>query len=632
MTSLMTSVAPSFVSSGRPVTWFPSQWSFLPSWFARVVLAVAIAALTVARPATAQGTSELFPEPLSSADVEAILDRIGIEGEARVQSLKSFESCVAQILELRKGGIDDYLKNRPASQSIDDVKARVAARRKLLNRFAAIESQLFDNIRSVAPESLLPDVERERARAERRRAWSTANPFLGRTTHVELADLVRETANSSGEPLPQDIADQVDTLLSTFEQQQTSLYRKLSDVATDELLRMASVRAERNITAPSRAGDAPPDSDAWQRYFKELNEARAIARGPQNELRVKARTLLRETAKHVAGSLPPAISTRFRQRFLNTAYPSASHPRDPVPPLVLEARTLHANSAITGDELATVEALAASHATRRDALNERLMDAIDKESATGSSVGIRIALSEDDLDPEDVKRQALFSERAALDESTTRAIAGASEALASKVPAERGDDHGITHDIDLGDMDMAGGGNVVVFATATAGGDSVDMQGMEGMGGMDGAMVITTGVDLSDAGRTGTPAPIKKDQLDAWRERFGFSDDMVVIANLLLDDYVAKYRELEASELAELKSLPSASPGMMFDAGGTPPPPATKHTIARQFELRRLIIDRMVELDREFIDGLATATGDSLNTKELERLKNTRERAALMSA
>ncbi len=594
----------------------------LPFWMLGLLCVIAVA---LTRSASAQGTSDAFPDPMVSDDMMGILDRVGLEGNARVNALKTFEEYVSRSLDLRKGDIDEYLKNRPApatSPTRDDIKARIDARSRLLKRIAAIENQLFDELGAQVPESARVALDRERNRAERRRDWIAANSFLSRGSRIELSDALR--ASLDGATLAPEVQGRVDGLLIAFEQQQTALSRKLLELAINEPVAMFDARAAAGVTQPSTGGDAPAAPDAWQNYFKAMEQARATARAPQSEIRTKLRTLVRETARQVADALPPQTADKFRRGFVASAYPNVASPRDPVPSLVTDARKLAEKNEITKDELSTVENLAQTHAMRRTEINERLMDTLDKLAAKQSAMSFRFSSGEDEADQDGAKLQSLFDSRAALDAATVTAITGSATALAAAAPKEieeRGGTaivNGMT--IDLGGMEFGGEGNAVMIVADAGGGD------FDG-----GSMVFTAGISLP-RNQTGTPPPIKRDQLDGWRDRFGLSADAYSIATILLDDYTSKFTEIEAGELAELGSLPSSMGFMRTDINGAEPKPATKQTIARQFELRRSVIDRVAELDREFFDGLAAAVGSAISAKDLTRIRHERERASLIGA
>jgi hypothetical protein len=580
---------------------------------------VAVAVVALARPAVAQGTSDLFPDPIASRDAEAMLSRVGLEGESRIAALKEFERYVERFLELRKTDIDAYLRGRSspgAAPTREEVAARVDDRSKLLKRIAAIENQYFDALSSTVDEAHRPDVERERARAERRRAWAAANPYFGRGSAVELADLVDAAVAGVREgALPADVIDAVNGLLSNHEMQQTALHRKLLDLAVEEPLRLHDARVASGATRPG--GD--PESagpEAWSAYFKAMADVRRTARAPQAEVRAKLRELARSTMKSIVAVLPEEFGAKFRANFVTAVYPQIAGQRDPIPPLVTEARGLAEKGEITKEELATIESLAAAHAQRRNAIDDRMMDHGDTNMPLDD--GPQFTFGPSDAPGSNdaaAKLAAMFEERSALDAATRNAIAGAAAALASKAkPAEESGDFAILNGVPVNLSELESGASFVIMGTADGDGEG-------------GAMLAISGA-LDPGDPMGVPSAMKRPEFDAIIARFGLSEDLSAIATMLFDDYTDKHRELEAGDVAELAAQPPVN-GMIAFADGTSPPPATKETVARQFELRRTILDRVLELDREFFASLEAALGGAIPAKSIERLRNARERAAL---
>ncbi|MFO0827978.1 MAG: hypothetical protein U0572_07480 [Phycisphaerales bacterium] len=587
-----------------------------------VVATLVACVVFVCRPASAQGTSDLFPEPMNSAEAEAIIDRIGLQDDAKIAALKAFESYIERFLALRKGDIDDYLNSRAAlgaTTTREDVAGRVDRRRSILKKIAGIENEYFDQVTAIAGTTNAARVTRERDRAARRRDWSASNPFMGRNGRLELADLANEAVGDS--KLSDEAQKSVDAAVRSYESQATALIHKLVDLAVEEPLALYDARTAANLKQPQAAeGDAP--ATAWRDYFEASQKVRVAARQPQMEVRGKLRDATRSQAKAIAKALPAEASSKFMQSFLERAYAAIARPRDPVPGLLKEAKTKLEKGEITAEELAAVEAIAASHAARRAELNEKLMGAIDKQamSETESDFFMVSGLPGETSEKTDVEK--LSDERSKLDDATVASIGGAAAALAKKdddsAPRNRGEVviNGMTLELP-DDIATEGGGVFVMSTTGDVGGD------------LGGNAVVTMGF-ASDGMSTGVPIPMSREDIDGIKQQFTLAGDEATILDLLFEDYQSKWKELDQGELAELKSLPLNGPGRFPGSPDYRPP--TDGDVARSFELRRVVLEKALGIEREFADSVAAAIAAKVSKDDATYLRHWRERAAYLNA
>lgn len=591
----------------------------------RLRLAVAVLAIVVAlvaRPAAAQGTSDLFPDPMTSADIEAVLTRLGLSGDTKVAALKAFDGYVERSLSLRKGDIDAYLASRPDPDSKptrEEIAARVDRRRAILKKFAAIESQYFDELNAAAP-GHQADVERERSRAERRRNWSASNPFFGRGTRIELADLL--TSSLGDETLKPETERAIVDVLKSYEDQYTSLSRKLLDLAVEEPIALMDARAASNAQPPSSDGPAA-DTTAWREYFKAMEAARAKAREPQANVRERIRTVQRTTAKQVTDLLPEPVASKFHQSVMERAYPMAANPRDPVPALLAAAKDLAKNGDLSADELQRITELATQHATARRQIDEQLMAALDKEPSAGMFDGFVFRIDgenpDETRDPSPSER--LLTSRNDLDAATQNAINGTSPKLAEKAKTEAKPQEGQVvingAAINIGDLGIEPGGGAVEIMVV--GGS--DLGGADFTGG-----VVSIAQNFNAIDASGAASVMTREDIDRIRDRFKLSGDQVETLALMYEDYLASWKDVEEGDLAELKSLPSEM-GMPGEPGRV----ATQAELARRFELRRAVTERVIQLDKEFCENLAAAFSGSISRKEATRLQRARERKAYLA-
>jgi hypothetical protein len=602
-----------------------------------VAAVLACSAILAPKAAHAQGTSDLFPEPMTSADMEAALDRIGVSGDARTAALRAFEEYIGRFLDLRKGDIEDYLQGRTdlsgRERTREDVSSRATARERLLNRIDSIENQLFDSIASIAGESGSVQATRERLRAERRRDWSASSPFGGRGSRVELDEILATVLERAQATLPDAVRAEVDGLLRAHEESVTGNYRKLLDAAVGESVAMFDAFAAANLKRPEGDGETPPDPGAWSDYFRRTEEIRREVRAPQAAIRQTIRRSARETANRVADALPAEIGQAFRESFYARAYASIAAPRDPVPPLVEEARKLAAAGEVSAEEIARIEEIAAGHQTRRNSLTNSIAERIEGERAPDSGMLFVVVSDGASLEPERESTK-LLAERTKLDESSVAAISGIAAKLAevSQKRSERRSINVAGQEIDIPE----GGGT---FTTATIMIGAAD-------GGAAGEPIIFTSVgeegDFGDfafaaagAGgpQVGVVQAMQREWIDRLRKEYALGESEATVLDLLFADYRSSYAEIEAGDLAELKSIPGVGAAIRVVGGDAPAFDApTAESIRRRAELKRLITDRTIALDREFFDGLGAAFGDRFSGSEIARLKSERERIAYRSA
>ncbi|MDZ4829575.1 MAG: hypothetical protein SGJ09_05170 [Phycisphaerae bacterium] len=595
-------------------------------------VAVVLAVLFCRVPtASGQGTTDLFPEPITSADAGTIIDRAGLTGDAKLASLKAFEAYVARFVDLQKGDMDAFVQSRApmgSSPAREEIVARVDRRRALLRKIAGIENDFFDSVQAAAGEASAPRVTRERARAERRRDWAASNAYLGRGSRVELADIAWEVMASRavGESaLSEETRSAVDATVKSFEHQYTALARKLLDLAVEEPIAMSDAKAAANIAEPP-VSDHDVQPTAWRDYFESIEKARRTAREPQLEVRAKIRSNARTSAKTICELLPADVAAEFRQKFLEKSYAVVANPRDPVPGVVKQARAAVETGELTKDELKTIEDLAANHALRRADLVDKMMTAADKGAADSSGLAFRLRLVGDSPDEQSDLEQ-LAKERRSLDTESMAAISGAAPTLAAAKSSD----------------DKQGGGDIVINGMHLEMPDMIEAGGISGGsasivvvarddGGDGGGAVISTfTLDAGSGDRLGTPAPLSRQDVDALREQFKLSTDEAAVLDVLFEDYQAKWHEIEAAELAELRSLPTGGFTSMTVRGTEPTAPSA-YDVSRSFELRRAVLDRSLALELEFTEGLSAALSAKITKDGTARVFRARQRAAYLSS
>jgi hypothetical protein len=557
----------------------------LPLAALRRALAPLAAAVFLAVPAARGQVSWCdFPEPLSSTEITAMLDRVGIEGAGRDSAMKAFEEYLTATLAIARDEIAPFCAETAGPANADDreIERRIDVRRRLSARLRQAETTLADAVARAAgtPGEIRAGLERERLE---RRHWMRLVGGRWGQANAEFVDWLGERAI--------DVNDELLAVLAARSGELTAQWRKLATLAAETPLATRRLVEARGLKRP----DSSEQAD-WQRFFQDMAQAREDAAAPQREARLAIRRNARETERSLAALLPAPDAAALHAWFLERNYPSLLRPRDPVPPLVAEAERKASAGDLSAETLAELRTIAATHATRRAELDVKAMDELD---ARGKSETPGLIVFGDT--PREADRaDELLAERGKLDAATLAQLRAAAPALAPPAEADRESPRIMVNgmEIQLDEAAVAGGGAFVIQA---------DVGG--GLGGGV-AMIAMSSAEMGG----GRAKPISREDLAAWSRRLGVPDDSMPLLEVLLEDYRGKYAEIESGPLAELGS--SSGPF------GNPEIPA-----ARRSDLQREATERLLALDAEFFANLAAARAADADPEAVTRLANERQRS-----
>ena len=555
--------------------------------FLRRTFVAAVAALAAVPAARGQSPWCTFPDPLSTAEVAAMLDRVGLEGATRETAMQAFETYLAESLAIARDEIAPFCTETSGVASADDreVERRIATRKRIAGQLAEADSRLADAIAAAAGTAGEVKARLERERLERRHWMQLIGSRLERRDGAEFADGLAECGVA--------VDGEVLTTLAARSSELTSAWRRLANAASDEPLEMRRAIEAAGLKRPETGGQ-----EAWEAYFSGMSKVRDEVRGRQREIRASIRRIQRDTERSLASLVGPEAALKLRDWFVQRVYPSLLRPRNPVPPLVAEAERKAKAGEITAETLADLRTIAAEHATRRAEFDARLMDLLDGRWADGSGGASFLVFAGQETEPDPTRK--VLEDRTALDESTLARLKEGAPALAAPGEAERDGPRimvgGMELQIDEGSL--AGGGTFVIQAS----GDGV---------GSDAIVMVGMSMEAAGGGRG---RPISRDDLAAWSKRLGVSDDSMPLLEILLEDYLTKYAEIENGPLAEL-----GNGGGPF---GNPEIPAS-----RRHDLMRDATERLLVLDAEFFANMAAALGGTVDAGSNARLGNERRRS-----
>jgi len=400
-----------------------------------------------------------FPQPLSSAELERCLGALSLDATLREQAVRAFESALAEGQSLRDGDIAAYeleLATRPSGTlSLQELEQRGRRLRSLASRQAAIENALFDSLASMASEDDRAFVEIQRRAAERRRSIAMIDPFLRSGLSTDLVELTQRTVAPWGE-----LPDRLREVLVAHDRAVTAALAKAAALSSAQEV---SIRQAMDQLPPppapapaaADAEGADAESAAARQRAVEMRRIRRDAAAPILARRAEVVALNRTGLEQVLTDLPDAQRRDLRDAFVRAAYPQIGLKRA-TPASILEsmqARVGRAPAPKAGDtadsaaarEPIPQEAVDAAkpivdawrHAN--DAIERRMMDAIDASQRDRPGGPILIGLEEGGAMPEDPLRP-LRAERDALDEGARQQLAalhpGVAELVRERTPPQ----------------------------------------------------------------------------------------------------------------------------------------------------------------------------------------------------
>jgi hypothetical protein len=552
----------------------------------RTVLATA-AALAAVPAARGQSPWCTFPDPLSTAEVAAMLDRVGLAGTARETAMQTFEAYLAESLAIARDEIAPFCTETSGAPSQDDreVERRIATRKRIAGQLALADARLADAIAAAAGTAGEVKARLERERLERRHWMQLIGSRLERRDGAEFADGLAECGVA--------VDGEVLSALAARSAELTSAWRRLANATADEPLEMRQAIEAAGLKRPETGGQ-----EAWEAYFSGMTKIRAEVRGRQREIRASIRRLQRDTERSLVALVGPEAGRKLRDWFIQRTYTSLLRPRNPVPPLLTEAERKAKSGEIAAESFADLQAIAAEHATRRAELDARLMDLLDARWAEGGGGPSFLAFEGQETGPDPTAR--ILEDRAALDESTLARLREGAPGLEPPGEVERD-----------GPRISVGGMELQIEAGAIAGGGTFVIQAGGDGGGGEGVAVVAMTMEATGGGRG---RAISRDDLAAWSKRLGVPEDSMPLLEILLEDYLAKYAEIENGPLAEL-----GGGGGPF---GNPEIPAS-----RRHDLMRDATERLLVLDAEFFANMAAALGGTVDAGSNARLGNERRRS-----
>jgi len=527
-----------------------------------------------------------FADPLSSADLARWVSRFELSGDAAQRAAAVFEQSLVESQALRDGELASFTRDARPTQdptvTLEALEQRSKRARALVARQAAIENRLFDELASMLPESRRASLEAERRAAARRRSAAALDMFDRSGLTPDLLDALGGIDGGAA------LRDQppIATALLDYDLRLTDLMQRAANLALESgpVTRRAvdAAAAARTPSEPSAGqsdGSPPgpgdgPDASMRDR-IRTAMDARAAAQAPLAAIRGDILALHRSAFDRLMTLLPPVEAHALRHRFISSNYRAIAIKRDTPERLLAQVKSKAGGvDGVPAEALESAERVASLWRERTDAIERRMMDAVDDRRLHR---GGGMLMPFDDggevfvggSGPADAgPLPALRREREEAAQQARDQIAALHPLLAE---LSRRDAPGPQIAFGAEGMQMGpGGAGGVVEARATA------VMVVDGEGGGD-AIAIDFSPDMLQRGGGAVIRPIDPREFDAMVARLGWSGLRREQAQAAFDAYRAKADERVRSALGNAKAEApleiGGAGGMAFIALNEPPAP-----------------------------------------------------------
>jgi hypothetical protein len=189
------------------------------------------AAMGASRPAHAQGTDQIVPNPMSTSDIMGYARWLDLSSQQKRALLNLHDAYRAEYRQLREGPIERFMQRMNELQqntgmpNRDQFKGVVNEMQALRRRIRSVDRNLFDQMQGILSEEQLEILPRVRLARERASLESLITAS-GAAPSGSAADISRDLRAMAFDP---QLWAQIDPHLAQYEQQLTTAYRDLAD-------------------------------------------------------------------------------------------------------------------------------------------------------------------------------------------------------------------------------------------------------------------------------------------------------------------------------------------------------------------------------------------------------------------
>jgi hypothetical protein len=545
--------------------------------FARILGPAAVCVALALAPATeGQGTDGFIADPITSAQFDTIVERLGLSWADRLRAEAAHEEYKVRYLALRQNEIEDLLVMMHKMQSSmdmsmptrDDIAAILRQREAVVTRIETVDRDLFAAIESIAPPELAPALARQRRQRERDTydVEGAGGPF--NVSQVDLVDILYELR------LSDETWDAIEPVVAEYELSSNAARRVLHDKTMDMFVAMFEVMEEMGI---DRFQPDFEDPEGMEEFGRAMQEAMERVSKDAQEAAERAQTVDEQSRTLIARVLPPEHAERFEEEYLHRAHPNVYNDWESPERLIRGSLKLED---ISADQRSQIEAIESRWQPAYDVLQQKLIALEDEQQEIAASFD----MSGESWQQYWEKQQQVQQERSALNQRTREDILKAlGEEVAPRVAHLQGPEHLAPTD------ELAIEAQVAAQVSETIAVVQGDVQFIEG----DGTTV--RGVDPT------LPGAITQTEFRTYLDRMGFSDDQRTLAEDFYSTYRAAYDALSQNDLQQLVVQPQQALWQNNEEG--PQDDAIRKLAdgrSRGFELIRGLEDQLF-LDLEFV-------------------------------
>ena len=538
--------------------------------------------------ATAQGTSGMLPDPISSRDLEGYARRLHLDEFQRLAIEPLHQQYREAFRQLREGDIAKLLKQTSEMRGDgfsmpkrDVVERLLKDMKRTLKKIEQVDSRLFNQMDSVLTDTQRAAMPRVRLARERQRYRNGAmggGGFGSQAARVDLSEIYGRLELSDEE-----LANS-DPLVASYERRLTPAVEKLYEATMSMSLDMldafeAAGMGELDMTDPESMQQMMETMrDIWQDIGKGMQE-KSVAIADLN----------RKTLKSVQARLTPENARKLRYDYYRRAYPMA--PKDQRSAQVRFEAALRLKQ-LTEEQRLAIKDAAASHQVSHDRITDELIEFVE-EYNEGRSM-LDAAFDQEGMQAYWGELQSFSGKWTELNESATEILdAQLGPELAAKLNDPRAN----------GEVTVAEAESDAVEATAQ---DQPNEQTSDQFGRPRGAMVAISAYEL-----------------ERYADKLQLSDEQRAVAQLLHEEYRSKYAEHSKQQAEKSQKKQQA----MFEAvrGDQSGTAMTDIQLWMQ-DAQVQTVEDLNAADEAFFNDLALMLSETASAEQLDRVRLARER------
>jgi len=569
----------------------PSRQPRPPQW----LLALAMLPLLLAgRSAVAQGTSGVFPDPISGRELTGYAQILGLSDQQRLAIDAHHDEYLVSFEKLRSGDMEAYIADSGnimrslfGSPDSAQVKKEIDRLNRLMGRIRSLDEQLFDQILAVLNEtqaSAMPRARQSRARTRYRAGLVRYVGYANPGARVDLSDLVREL------DLSLDERQQITPLVLAYEGQLTSLARRLYEETQRMFLGMVKKIEE-------LMGSAESGRDAGRRRWQSFRDIWAESSGDMLQAATAISGLNRRSFSGFGVVLTEEPMRRLEDEYYRRAYEDVHKGMDTAIAKFDAALRL---PDLGRDTVSAVEAARAVIRDRQDRLARQMIDLWEVVRRKGA--GLRFGGGQ--RLPEQDRIDELEATRDAANE---RAIAELNALLDPRHAAilAREDDDDDDEPAGAVGMSFSGGRGTVRIGARRAGGNA----------GASARTMVEPGPDPF------LPGPISERERRRYATLLALDANEEAVLETIHSGYLDDFETLREARIDPI--IEAGRTMWAIDGSGGITPPTTAD-ISRVYDLRKQALDAIMALDAKFFEQIALALLTDDDTDGVRGLKRSR--------